>query len=170
MKQILFSRHFPVGHPRAGEPTWFVEKIWRCLCDTERFYELAAYEQEFEQHFPCQYTEEEDVMFHQPKHHTIRSGHRWKAGEWFVPKVWSGKPYRSKCIQFAPPIQIKKIYEIEIDINGVVSLDGYYSEDVEITAKLAMNDGLTEWDFHNWFSDLPFNGQVIIWNENIQYS
>lgn len=27
MKVLTFSRQFPKGHPKAGHPTWFVEKV-----------------------------------------------------------------------------------------------------------------------------------------------
>jgi hypothetical protein len=31
MKPILFSRFFPAYHPKKGQPTYFVEKIWAHL-------------------------------------------------------------------------------------------------------------------------------------------
>jgi hypothetical protein len=34
---------------------------------------------------------------------------------------------------------------------------------------LAKNDGLSHDDFKDWFSKLPFSGQIICWNENVKY-
>lgn len=101
------------------------------------------------------------------KHHTIRAGHRWKAGDWFSPRVWSGKPYRSKMIQFAPDIQIKKVWDFECD-----GLDGWYMNGSQFnytwSLQLAMNDGLTLADMQEWFNK-PFDGQIISWCDSIEY-
>jgi hypothetical protein len=101
-----------------------------------------------------------------PKYHTIRAGNRWKVGETFSARIWSGKPYRSKQVEFAQ-LPIKKIWNIEFDENGVIAIDGFYTDkDYEI----AMNDGLAEDDFYSWFPmGKPFKGQIICWNENVNY-
>jgi hypothetical protein len=96
---ITFSRYFPAHHPRCGESTYFVEKIWASL-ETSFLDQLADEDRIFNPRLSL------DVFA--PKHHTIRAGHRFKAGDWFSPRVWSGKPYNSKQIQFAPDIQVKK--------------------------------------------------------------
>jgi hypothetical protein len=31
MKVITFSRTYPSYHPKAGQPTYFVEKVWSSL-------------------------------------------------------------------------------------------------------------------------------------------
>jgi hypothetical protein len=36
-KVITFSRFFPAYHPRKGEPTYFVEKIWAHLISDNQF-------------------------------------------------------------------------------------------------------------------------------------
>lgn len=147
MKVITFSKEFPKGHWRQGEPTWFVEKI---------NYGLKHLEQ----------TGIQAPLWTPPKYHTIRAGSRWKAGETFSARVWSDKPYRSKQIEFAE-LTIKKIWDIEFDENGVIAINGFYTDkDYEI----AMNDGLAEDDFYSWFPmGKPFKGQIICWNENIDY-
>ena len=162
---ITFSRTFPSYHPRAGEPTYFVEKVVKSLHKLGlRPWDVNAPFSE-ETYFACD-----------PKFHTIRAGHRWKAGDWFSPRVWSGKPYNSKMIQFAPDIQIKKVWDIDIQqINEYwqFSLDGKQIEVENIdewVERLHTNDGLNRADFINWFvKSIPFDGQIICWNENIEY-
>lgn len=38
------------------------------------------------------------------KHHTIRAGNRFKTGDYFSPRVWSGSPYNSKQLNMRPLI------------------------------------------------------------------
>jgi hypothetical protein len=168
-KVITFSRTFPGYHPRKGEPTYFVEKVCKSLS-------LST--------LPCSQLLKNGLPLFigdliEPKHHTIRTGHRWKVGDWFSPRVWSGKPYNSKQIQFAPDIQIKKIWDFDIHgtdryLNGRMEYalvgDGF---DCEVIAK---NNGLTLADFDDWFTlsptfkrELAFSGQIICWNESIEY-
>jgi len=172
MKVITFSRNFPAKHPRKGQPTYFVEKIWEYIA-----VEGIEMEDEYYRKLPeCDLAVSQlktDTIW--PKYHTIRRGNRWKVGDWFSPRVWSGKPYTSKQIQFAPPIQIKKIWNFEMDLNGVYSINGkYWMEDHEVE-ELARNDGLSVEDMMYWLMpnfDKPkeFRGQILCWGENIEYS
>lgn len=151
---IIFSRVFPYYHPKAGEPTYFVEKLWQsigqCFFDQVPGCVLGNFE---------------------PKHHTIRSGKRWKAGDKFSPRIWSGKPYTSKQIIIAPNIEIKKVWDIEMDENGIFAINGKYVDDNET---LAQNDGLTEIELFHWFmpdyhNPKTFNGQIICWSDDVEY-
>lgn len=96
------------------------------------------------------------------KWHTIRLGHRFKEGEYFSPRVWSGKPYNSKQIVLAPDVMVKKVWSFYKDpwqwkIPGTVE-------------ELSKNDGLSLVDFLDWFdSKKPFDGQIICWSDKIQY-
>lgn len=161
MKVITFSRFFPAYHPRKGQPTYFVEKIWKGLyednSDVPFPHEMAGIWSAY-----C----EMDV---QPKHHTIRAGHRWKVGDWFSPRVWSGKPYRSKQAEIGEPLQIKKIWMFRL------SHDSYYLDEQELylddLTTVAKNDGLTTDDFESWFPyRKEFSGQILCWNESIEYA
>lgn len=162
MKQMMFARTFPMTHRNAGHPTWFVEKICAGLADKG----ILADDP---------YWKGLDCDFHAyyngvPKWHTIRAGQRWKAGDVFVPKVWSGKAYRSKTIVIAPPITVEKTWKIEFDECGVPSIDGFYSIREDGFEGLASNDGLSEEDFHFWFPfGKVFVGQIICWNDKINY-
>src|SRR5690606_34440424 len=167
---ITFSRVYPPYHPKAGQPTYFIEKIWASLnrpviCNNKLKKESSN----------------DDIIW--PKYHTIRAGHRWKVGDWFSPRVWSGKPYNSKMITIAPDIQIKKVWDFEMDILVVCSIAKpgeqqiyklCYDEDMD--ERIAKNDGLSPEDWYWWFRRSPdfkkndgFHGQIICWNESIEY-
>lgn len=166
---ITFSRVFPAYHPRKGEPTYFVEKIWKSLSD-QGLTMPTELEKAYNEAFPCQFTEQEHIHYHKPKGHTIRSGNRWKAGDKFSPRVWSGKPYASKMITIAPDIEIKKVWNITINlisrpyftVNGV----GLKTEQVY---ELAVNDGLSLEELKAWFKGGYMVGQIICWDESIEY-
>jgi hypothetical protein len=154
-KVITFSRKFPAYHPRKGEPTYFVEKItkWRLSCG-ERPVDIN-----------CDFNEE---MYYicEPKYHTIRAGHRWKVGDKFSPRVWSGKPYYSPQITIAPDIEIKNIWNFKCDEEGLFYINEKW---IDVTSTdIPNNDGLSSDDFLSWFNK-PFNGQVICWSDSIHY-
>jgi len=189
---ITFSTQFQKTHPKAGQPTGFVQKVFDSLLFNEeitmsRYCELcraAGIKQDL-------YSLRTRVLT--PKHHTIRKGNRWKVGDWFSPRVWgtdinpkTGRkgPYQSKQIPFCHDIEIKKIFDIEIDACGVISVNGAYFFDeneepsIEPSKKeieLAKNDGLSWEDFTNWLampvfrSKKPWVGQIISWSDQIQY-
>lgn len=164
---ITFLRTFPSYHPKAGQPTHFVEKIWNSIT------ELGL------PHFKNKDFSDDFMWSILPlsnygcKYHTIRAGNRWKVGDKFSPRVWSGKPYNSKQIIIAPDIEIKNIWIFE-----VTPLDGIQMPEakaITTVTDLAKNDGLELRDFYDWFQikghkcKKPFVGQVICWNENINY-
>lgn len=181
MRVITFSRQFPVKHPRAGEPTFFVEQIYNGIG-----FKIGTTKQSGD--IPeAMWDKVNDFVLldgEHKKYHTIRAGNRWNVGDWFSPRIWSGKPYASKQIEFAPPIEIKKIWDIEIrftETKWFFKLNGIDMSD-EITdfciddfvEELAKNDGLTLPDFLNWFEIHPkrttsFNGQILCWNNSIDY-
>lgn len=122
MKVLTFMQNWPKGHVRAGEPTYFVEKILWSLYNKENalYYldrtkkeEHEFYSEQNIKHCP---SEEQNIEF-APKLHTIRRGNRWNVGDVFRPCVWLGTPRRkgSRLLQFAPPIQVVKTYKIGID-------------------------------------------------------
>jgi len=161
---ISFSRTFSSYHPRKGEGTYFVEKIWNGL----NCLDLPV---------PSNKDLPSDFLWDilplsnfKPKFHTVRGGNRWKVGDKFSPRVWSGKPYNSKQIIIAPDIEIKKIWNIGLRIRG--DFKEFYCNDCDLTgtsiARIAENDWLSVNDFLNWF-DKSFEGQIICWNENVIY-
>jgi len=161
---ITFSRTYPSYHPRAGEPTYFVEKILNSLGYTKSKSDLLPSVADIVNDFML-------LDGEQKKWHTIRAGHRFKVGDKFSPRVWSGKPYRSKMIQFAPDIEVKKTWNIIIYEDGCISIDGVlyaYTSSIDPRNELAKNDGLDLDDFEGWFPG-SFDGQIICWNEKIEY-
>lgn len=160
-KVITYSRQYPSYHTRKGEPTFFVERIWASL-GSSYFDQLADEDRIFNPRL--------SLNTFEPKFTTILEGHRFKAGDWFSPRVWSGKPYRSQQIIIAPDIQIKKVWDFVIDC------DYFLNQKIVLIDKLkliALNDGFSDLDdFELWF-DLKvhevFDGQIICWNEKIEY-
>jgi hypothetical protein len=165
-KVITFSRTFPAYHPRKGEPTYFVEKLLSSI--NYKYFDEQK-----------QFSPRLSVDSFEPKHHTIRAGNRWKVGDKFSPRVWSGKPYQSKMITIAPDIEIKKVWDIKIQnfADGMwIDFGNYHLSqhmDLEqtILPLVARNDGLDMKDLIDWFKfpKHPFFGQIICWNENINY-
>lgn len=164
-KVITFSRVFPDYHPSAGGPTYFIEQI--CNSFTLIGHPINDIDELCTDHIGL----DEDIK--SLKNHTIRSGHRFKVGDWFSPRVWSGRPYYSKQIILAPDIQVAKIWNVKIDQCGVWSTgllgeQDYYIDD-DIFTKIAENEGLMENDLLWFFNQIPFDGQMICWNPNIEY-
>lgn len=173
---ITFSRFFPVYHPKKGQPTNFIEKIWRSF---EKESGLPKSFHPFVDQVAVNIGLKNGMSFNEyvefyseltPKHHTIRNGNRWKAGDYFSPRVWSGKPYASPMITIAPDIKIEKVWDISLRIRG--DFKELYCNDEDLTgtsiSKIAMNDGLTVEDLFAWFNK-PFTGQIICWNKEIEY-
>lgn len=165
-----FSRCFPAYHPKAGQPTYFVEKIWKSVgvpkyhIDGIDYMALAS-----------------NII--EPKHHTIRAGHWFKPGDIIIPKVWMLPGGRftkgNKQIQFAPDIEVKKTWNFEVvDLDGVQCMRinnepfGQFHPLVENLKQLAKNDGLTAIELIQWFSNPSPVGkqyQIICWNDSINY-
>lgn len=167
---ITFSRQFPTYHSQAGKPTYFVEKIWKGLWDAEPsiYVPFNGYWQWYDQTFPSTGDPKENIHDHDPKWHTIRAGNRWKAGDTFSPRVWTGKPYCSKQLAIAPDIEIKTVMSFEIQNNSLF-VDGE-----ELTAaqwiELAQNDGLSISDMLAWLKyPKPFSGQILCWSPDVHY-
>lgn len=179
-KQITFSRKFPAKHPRAGEPTAFVakillglpEKIGRGFVESHPELDWDKIE---DSPYECKRTPH--------KHHTIRAGKNWKVGDILIPCIWELKGGRftkgNKKIQFAPELEIVKVWDIEIEYREMpkvkeiqaiyIRFDGMVMGVSQV--RLAENDGLTYKDFRDWFmmDKKSFSGQVLCWNKDVEY-
>ena len=132
---LTVSRYFPKTHKRAGEPTYFTEKI-ACgvFCPGE-----------------CNKCE-----FHNPKIHTIRANYDlWEnrarqinEGKAILSiRYWSGTPYRSKQVELYKLEEIG-LQKLEDPTNFVFApVNGKMINWEEI----AKNDGLSFDDFCDWF-------------------
>lgn len=167
---ITFSRFFPSYHPKAGQPTYFVEKFWCSL--------FSEVPQQYREPFENYKNPTESILWsyrmHGRKYHTIREGSRWKVGDKFSPRVWSGRPYNSKQVIIAPDTEVKKVWDFRMlggmfAINGIVKTgetEGHH----ELLEFIAKNDGLSKDDLLKWFQfPKPFTGQIICWNDKIEY-
>jgi len=161
MKEIMFSRVFPAYHPRKGEPTYFVEQMLKQLI-ADRKAPISRLDDKFVNRSIL-----DTVGF---KSHTIRKGHNFSAGDYFLPKVWTEMPYRSVKYQFAPSVIVEKTFDFEIK-TGSIFVNGVHRP---YYASICKNDGLEPVDFANWFRlfdylSNDFDGQIICWNAAINY-
>ena len=166
-KVITFSRTFPAYHPKAGQPTYFVEKFYNSLFSRNNLMD-----------YPKGLEINESIL--EMKNHTIRAGERWKKGEYFSPRVWSGKPYNTPQIILAKDTLITDVYDFEIkkaymelpldyDTDVIIN-HRFFHTDSDIIKVVAKNDGLTLAELLQWFKyPKPFKGQIICWNKNAQY-
>ena len=171
---ITFSRFFPATHPRKGESTYFVEQIWNSLGIKFPHSDLVI---ELENINTTNLGVAKLYSFINSietnkvkgfKYHTIRTGNRWKVGDKFSPRVWSGKPYASKQIIISPDIEIKKTWDFECISDGRFFLNGKQIDGT--SSDIPQNDGLSSDDFLSWFPvNKLFKGQILCWNENIKY-
>ena len=159
---ITFSRYFPSYHPRKGEPTYFVEKIWKSIGNSWFMHNVDKIDLSIEVFNHCK-----------PKHHTIRAGQRWKVGEKFSPCVWSLPGGRftkgNKQIIIAPNIEIKKVWNFCINESSYMVDNRLFG--LRGIREIAENDGFADSDdFKLWFSPYKnFKGQIISWNDKIDY-
>jgi len=179
MSRVLtFAKYFPAYHPRAGEPTHFVEKIWKSFMDGT--YALPKEWHEYVRKYTLIVNDEKPIdsltryLSVDPKYHTIRAGNRWKIGDKFSPRQWSGKAYRSKQVIIGPDIEVRRVWNIEIKVNDSILIDGrdmgVFISRNEIVGKLAKSDGLSTEALLNWFpNSKDFDGQIICWNDKIEY-
>jgi len=164
-KVITFSRVFPKYHPKAGQPTGFIEKIFHSIYKDKpsMFFDAKLGNIWLDPHLTGE------------KHHTIRNGNRWKVGDKFSPRVWSDKPYNSKQIILSEDLEIKQIYQIRIwresPLNWRIYINGEIISAPKIS-ELAANDGLSHRDLLDWFNvpvEKNFEGQIICWSDAVSY-
>lgn len=174
---IMISKNFMKDHPRAGQPTFFKEKIWAGQAETQ---------------FPEYKIPKEDVDYdwHEyynaiPKIHTIRDNYDYWA--WIAEEVnagrgilslrqWTKSPYNfardgSKQKEFCrltkmgiQKINIEPIIGVNVATNLSVGFDyNIYidTKQYKKTQQLVLNDGLVPDDFRGWFKKPLVNGAII---------
>jgi len=162
MPVITFSLKYPTTHPMKGAKTFFVEKIWAGLLPIYGEEVMNTY---LKPHDGILWDIKRVKMYSDnPKIHTIRKGFNRSKGGIFSPRVWSGKPYTSPQIQFAPDLSITAAHLFNIDEKKNILIDGA-PEKIDV---VAANDGLSTDNFMSWF-EKPMSGQVICWNELFRY-
>ncbi|WP_114752309.1 hypothetical protein [Pleomorphovibrio marinus] len=179
-KVRTLARQFMKGHPRAGEPTYFVEKVLNALgidSNTEMRPELFDYfarlnkdkRGKLDNQVFIEWFNSLSFGITDKKLHTIRKGHHFKTGDKIQLAVWSGKPYCSPQIRICPELEVVKTYDFEV-INNQFIIDGWFFYDPYKSVfhnhfeELTKNDGLSTDDFLSWFKfPSDFKGQVICW-------
>lgn len=176
-KVRTLSRTFMKGHPKEGQPTYFVEKFYNqqgIKYKSESFLKRLMY-------FNIvniesgKLTREDIIEFwkslkptEEDKHHTIRNGEHFKAGDKISLRTWFGKPYATPQIILAPDIPLKKVYKFQIMKKEMFIHDRQMGS-IE-TVDMAIADGLRTRDFLDWFKfPKEFSGQVLIWSDKIKY-
>lgn len=178
---ITISRNFLKGHPREGQQTFFVEKMIQWYWDTqapkyhnvlEMLLELNG--DKFHEYYLSRFIDSLDSSVNEWKGHTIRNGFRYKEGDKFSPRVWSGDPYKTPQIQILPDLTVKKAWFFgfqggAFNLGGRV-FDGEVESHWELLEQIAHNDGLETQEFLAWFKyPKSFDGQIICWNDRINY-
>jgi hypothetical protein len=162
-KVITVSTKYPPHHKEAGKPTYFVEKIYNSL-DVITDDRVVQFKNTFKRN--------------SYKHTTVRSGKRFKAGDYASLRIWgndinikSGRsgPYHSKQIILTKDVLIEKVFDFKI-IDGLFFINSENFSNGIIIDILAENDGLTRQDFLSWFKyPNDFDGQIICWNKKVNY-
>ena len=166
MYVLIISPTFPKYHPKAGEPTYFEQKLKNTLYD----YPYTVISQE----------NGPDILIEERKEHTVRANYKY-----WAPRIkevaegkavlsvrrWSGIPYNSKQIEIVqitkdncPGTQFISMHKPNPD-------EIYWNIDdrrvKEQLGAVAKHDGLSLEDFRRWFfpkpnkKDVLFEGAII---------
>lgn len=159
----MFSRVFPTTHPKAGQQTFFIEKVWRALGGSPSYVE--HYLEETERNYNI------NMSNCRPKIHTVRPTPA-KLMRLYDFKVWLDKPYRSSQLTFKYKQTYLSNQKFELiwaggkrcDIMPIIKIDGRSLSASEI-AEFAINDGFDGvGDFFDWFPK-DFEGYVRHWTD-----
>ena len=155
---IMVSRNFPSTHPKAGQPTFFVEKICKALSIEP----------------PTPYGgwdawETKELLKADPKLHTIRlNWELWQkrfeeiaAGKAYLSlRYWLDLPYKSPQQEFARLTTTDGIGIQKLSFPLGIFIDDY-DADLSI-GEIAKNDGLTMQDFGGWFGEIQRDKEYAI--------
>lgn len=178
------SRYFPAYHPKAGQPTNFVQKVLAATTDNYKHYK-SIYEMWVDLNCKKERVSEEKIMQlvseifpmpmdYKPKAHTIRGGNKVNTGDFVQFYFWKDKPYRSKQIVIAPPIEVKKVWSLdimEVDRGNILVVNGV-EKPIDLLLEIAKNDGLELADLLLWFKfpkKQVTDCQIICWDNEINY-
>lgn len=191
------SRYFPAYHPKAGQPTYFVEKLWAST-RKEDYFSLVnlnslTIDNRDSQMKSSKYRIIEDFysslseVYHDSKFHTIRQVNiskrtglpmRVEVGDAITFYVWSGKPYHSPQIVVSPQIEVKKVWDFEISAAGALWINDRHKGNLRLRgvdslglSEVAKNDGVSASDLIAWFKYPKPTGlcQIICWSDEVNY-
>jgi hypothetical protein len=183
---LQFIKQFP-----DGTPTYFIEKIWAGFALNDFLWENRNgcwSTESFKEQFPYNYDWLSVFLeCRTPKIHTIREDvkQKWYPGKMIHFQQWQGKPYNSKCYQFAPVIPCFSIQKIEIkhvNFGGYdvfiddkhfhyqpsFQIDDWDCQSTNRMLNLVQNDGFSSIaEFFRYF-EKDFSGKIIHWT-NLKY-
>lgn len=157
---LILSKTFPVTHPKAGQPTYFNQKLMRAVY--RDFSDIDVVDREW-------IKPSVRDRFIPAKLHTIRGNYeRWKkiidevrSGEAILSvRQWTGKPYNSKQeeIQRFTNRDYISVQKLVFDNSMIDPLcypiigDGPFADELANDEELAANDGLSLADWRAWFA------------------
>lgn len=167
---LMISRVFPKTHPRAGEETFFQQKIYASL--HPNLCAMGTPENPIK--YPIKI-----LLRPEPKLHTIRTNYALWAkraekinrGEAVLSlRQWSGEPYKSKQREFLQltkiGVQHAKVLSGPLAPGLPKSVATFVDGSIKNIHEVAKNDGLSVDDFCKWFKFKDdFNGCVIHFTE-----
>lgn len=154
----------------AGQPNYFVEKIWTGLISSG----ISSREEAL--YYSSNGARFHALGGHTPKLHTIRTGNRWRPGMKIHPVINNRTKNR---FQFAPAIECVSVQEIAIEEKIMtvydciklkdgrvytVKVDGKYLPMYRIT-ELAVNDGFESIEQFFAYFNKDFHGQIVHWTD-----
>lgn len=135
---LTFSKYFPATHPRAGAPTFFVDKITR----KEKLHTIR-----------------DNAALWLNRFDDIRYG----VAELSL-RYWQGLPYRSKQIEFGKLGKEDGIGIQILQFNGNLMTPRVDNWNYPESRELAKNDGLFFDDWYHWFVHYDLTkDKAIIW-------
>lgn len=166
---LTLSRVFPSTHCRAGEPTYFLEKMHNALTGQDFSLRQTSRDDSYgETIIWCETIREKKL-------HTIRANYDfWAprfekiyAGEAALSvREWVGKPYGKGSTQREIALLTRDdgIGLQRMDVGGTsFTLHPIYIDGVAVRPDtLASNDGLTVSDWLNWFASYNVNGPLAV--------
>ena len=166
---LTLSQLFPSTHCRAGEPTYFLEKLHNAL--TGQDFSLHATRRDDSYGCTTLYCE----TIREKKLHTIRANYDfWArrfekilAGEAVLSiREWVGKPYGKGSTQ-REIVRLTRDDGIglqRLTVAGTsITTHPIFVDGVAVSsATIAQNDGLTKSDWLNWFADYKIDGPLAV--------
>lgn len=154
---IMLSKVFPVTHKRAGEPTFFSQKV-----------QAAKYPTVFPNEVPKLHTIRANCYLWEKRIADVQVG---KAE--ICLRQWTGKPYRSKTVVLMrltadDGVGLQKLrFTVDTDCKRVAIIDGISLPSLRV---LADNDGLSLDDWNDWFRGYDCSkSMAIIHFTNFRY-
>lgn len=166
---LTLSRVFPSTHCRAGEPTYFLEKMHNALTGQDFCLHITG----MDNSYGC--TTLWCKTIREKKLHTIRANYDFwarrfekiQAGDAVLSiREWVGKPYGKGSMQ-REIIRLTRDDGIGLQrlvVAGTsITFHPVFVDGVEVSPDiLARNDGLTKSDWRNWFANYNVNGPLAV--------